>query len=172
MFDFFQVFQKIGRECVKELRLLMLRQTGVDGFRYSTLSPSTIKRKLEISSATARLRMIATKDFLNNAFKFKAGKDFVDVFISGFLHGREIKTARRAETIRKLTKKARASGQSYANIARWQIQTGHSKLFPGNSLEVENLDSVERGRVDLKNEILKQLRSKGVVKAKQILNIG
>ena len=77
MFDFFQVFQKIGQNCVKELQLLMIRQKGVDGFRYSTLSPSTIKQKLTISSSTARLRMIATKDFLNNAFKFKHHEDGV-----------------------------------------------------------------------------------------------
>ena len=116
--------------------------------------------------------MIATKDFLNNAFKFKAGKDFVDVFITNALHGRDIRTARKKETRKRLALKRSASGQSYANIARWQIQTGHSKLFPGNTLEIENLDSVERGRVDLKNEILKQLRSQGIIKAKQILNIG
>jgi hypothetical protein len=147
----------------------MLKQTGVDGLRYSTLSPSTVKRKLEISSATARLRMIATKDFLNNAFKFKAGKDFVDVFITSALHGRDLRTARKKATRKKIAQKRSASGQSYANIARWQIQTGHSKLFPGNSLEVENLDSVERGRLELKREILSQIKSKGLIKAKYIL---
>jgi hypothetical protein len=41
-----------------------------------------------------------------------------------------------------------------------------------NSLEVENLDAVERGRVEMKAEMLRQMRAQGMVKLKQIFNVG
>jgi len=150
----------------------MLRQTGVDDLRYSTLAASTVRQKMKVSSATARLRMIATKDFLNRAFKFVASRDYVKVFISGGLHGRDIRNSRKKETRKRLAINRSAKGQTYSNIARWQLQTGAAKFFPMNSLEVENLDAVERGRVEMKAEMLRQMRAQGMVKLKQIFNVG
>lgn len=172
LFDFTNIFQRLGQRIVRELQQRMLRQVGVDDLRYSTLAASTVRQKAKTSSATANLRMIRTKDFLNRAFKFVASRDYVKVFVSSGLHGRDIRNARKKETRKRLAISRSASGQSYSNIAKWQIDTGAAKFFPTNMLEVENLDAVEVGRREMKAEILKQMRAQGMIKLKQVFQVG
>ena len=150
----------------------MIRQRGVDDLPYLNLSPATVKQKAKISAATANKRMIRTKFFLNNAFQFVADARQLKVFITNRVHGRDISTATKKSTRKALAVKKFSAGQTLDQIASWQLQTGAAKFFPTNSLEVENLDAVEIGRKDLKAEILRQIRSKGLMKVRQVLNLG
>lgn len=123
----------------------MWSQKGVDNNAYLPLHPKTVKQKQKVSTSTASLRMIRTKDFINRAFKTRPATDGVTVFITKALHGRDIKTAKKKETRKKLVtakySTGRAKAISMSKIAQYQLQKGHSKFFPTDATEAQMMDS-------------------------------
>ncbi len=167
-FDFTSVFQRIGALFVTELKALMYAQRGVDGSTYAPLAPATIRQKLAVSSATASQRMIRTKDFVNNAFNSEASASNVRVFVSPELHGRDLKTARKASTKAKLA----AAAIPYNEIAEYQLPTGSSKFFPLDDADVAGMKSFQRAKEMLLEEAVRQAREKFTLHIRTELHIG
>jgi hypothetical protein len=187
-FDFKNVFQRIGRNIVAELKDKMRQQVGVDGRKYDALAPSTLKskaRRRDIPSSNKTKRMLATNDFVNNAYLHEPLKDGLRVFVSSAEHGRDLKMMQK--TLRKYKesgKRAMASKQSvkvahkmmksptYKQITEWQIETDKATFFPQTDAEVFNLKAVEKGRIDFENESLKQMLEGMKMNITELVHLG
>ena len=171
------IFAFGGSDIRTELKNRMESQAGLDGARYIPPKTATqvAKARAGFGSVAAK-RMIRTRDFQNNAFLFTALPDRLVVYINPALHGRELRTARKAETKAKLTAKKMgkgpASAETYQNIARWQLQTGMAEFFPQDENEIRNLVSVQKMLRTMSKEFIRQARMQTTVHLKQELKLG
>jgi nicotinamide mononucleotide adenylyltransferase len=151
-FDFTKFFSWLGKEIVLELQRKMIQQKGVDGGQYATLATSTVKAKMRIAPQYAYTRMITTRDFLTNAFKFRSVKNYVEVFIDNIQHGRALRNVRKESTKQALS----SSAVRMTQIAEWQNKPDRSLFFPTDPIQIEKLDTMKTALKEFQIEADKQ----------------
>lgn len=186
-FDLQNILEKIGQKITNELRDLMRQQKGVDGKSYRSLASSTLKakaRRNDIPGENKTKRMLSTRDFVQNAYKFEAFPDNLHVKISTAQHGRALKMMRTTlakyqamghkKTMRQVSKVAKLSKRepTYKQITEWQIPTGSSTFFPQDEAQVWKLESVRRGKIDFDKAAAVQASRQMKLNIKAILQLG
>jgi hypothetical protein len=181
IFDLTNVMQRIGSLFVSEMRQRMISQVGVDGNKYLPLKPATIRQKMKISAATAAKRMIRTKDFLINAFRFQSKTTSVKVFISNEPHGRELRMTKQtvrsgaAKNLKKslrTTKNLENKSINMTKLAQYQLVTGASNFFPQSETEIENMQSFKEAMTLLEEEAYKQANEKMIFSLSTRIQLG
>lgn len=170
-FDFSAFFERLAKSIRAELMENIEKQIGVDGKTFKPLDPKTINRKHLDGAKTPEKRMIFTEDFLNRAFLYTSSKNFLEIFVSPFLHGKELR--QKTKTLEKYVSKndhKKAAQKSkeidelsnesltFQELAQIHNEEGKSLFFPTSTEHVNNMRSVQRSIPGFKDEVLRQTK--------------
>lgn len=178
MFDFTTIFKEIGRIFVRRLGLNIRNQTGIDGQKYSRPEMSTLKsRQRALKGKTLRQtkrtekrpltsvpisRLFVTQDTSKRAFDSISDKDSATVYVTGKQH-----IGNKATFQEIIGYNSRGQSNINSDIKNPPL------VFPTTTREVLLMrDEVAQGSRLLKNEVLRQIKEKGLWGIKRTLTIG
>ena len=167
-FDFTATMDAIGKIFTRGLKRRIENQVGIDGAHYSYPKASTLKRRKVGKIGTKRAaavnikRLHVTRDTANRGFGHTPDSSGVTIFVSSGDH--------------------MSANATYRDIIRWNSRgqpvvnpyiVNPPLVFPTKEAEV-NLMKAEMGEAGKKLhlDVVRQLREKGIVRAKVVLNIG
>ena len=163
-FDFKSTFDQIGKTFIRGLKRRIENQVGLDGVKYPPPAPSTLakRRSKKGRGKNSTKRLHVTHDFANRGFNYIPDATSVTVLVPDTPH---MEGGITYEWI--LRYNSRGQEEVNFNIADPPL------VFPSKGEEVllmqKELDQSARL---FASDLRKQLRDRGIVRAKTILTIG
>ena len=163
-FDFKSTFDQIGKTFIRGLKRRIENQVGIDGAGYAPPKPSTLKsRKYKHGRGKSSVkRLHVSYDTANRGFNYVPDERGVTVFVPDSLH------MDGGATYRDIIKyNSRGQANVNTNVDNPPL------VFPSRGEEVLLMQKeLDQSAKLFASDLRKQLRDRGIVRAKTILTIG